>query len=139
MPKLTRWFVKSSLVFFVLALLTGLLVAARGPFSLPAEISSISPVYFHLFMVGWVAQLIFGVVYWMFPKQSSEKPRGSEALGWATFWFINIGLVLRLISEPLNTLYPLAGFGWLLAISAVLQWLAGLAFVTNTWSRVKER
>ena len=29
--------------------------------------------------------------------------------------------------------------GWLLAASAVLQLLAGWAFVANTWGRVKER
>jgi cbb3-type cytochrome oxidase subunit 1 len=139
MPTLTRWFVKSSLVYFILALLAGLLVAARLPLSLPGEINSLSPVYFHLFMVGWVAQLIFGIVFWMFPKYTSEKPRGSEALGWATFWLINVGLGLRLVGEPLHTSYPEIGFGWLLALSALLQWLAGIAFVMNTWGRVKER
>jgi hypothetical protein len=52
MPTLTRWFVKASLVYFTLALIAGLLVAARDPLSLPGEINSLSPVYFHLFMVG---------------------------------------------------------------------------------------
>jgi hypothetical protein len=27
----------------------------------------------------------------------------------------------------------------LVALSAVLQWLAGIVFVVNTWARVKER
>jgi hypothetical protein len=75
----------------------------------------------------------------MFPKYSSQKPRGSESLGWAAFWLINSGLTLRLIGEPLHSLNPQAGFGWILALSALLQWLAGMAFVFNTWSRVKER
>jgi heme/copper-type cytochrome/quinol oxidase subunit 1 len=139
MPKLTRWFVKASLIYFILALISGLLVAARDPLSLPVAISSLNPVYFHLIMVGWVAQLIFGIVFWMFPKYSSQKPRGSESLGWAAFWLINSGLSLRLIGEPLHSLNPQAGFGWILALSALLQWLAGMAFVFNTWSRVKER
>jgi hypothetical protein len=30
-------------------------------------------------------------------------------------------------------------FGILLAASALLQWLGGLAFVANTWGRVKEK
>jgi hypothetical protein len=34
---------------------------------------------------------------------------------------------------------PAALWIWLLAASALLQWLAGVGFVANTWGRVKER
>ncbi len=139
MPTLTRWFLRLSLVYLVLAVLLGLVIAARAPLNLDFPASAFSPVYFHLFMVGWVAQLIFGVVFWMFPKYSREKPRGSEALGWAVFWLLNAGLALRLVAEPAQGINPASTWGWLLAASAVLQWLAGLLFVVNTWARVKER
>src|SRR5512139_1248642 len=114
MPTLTRWFIKIALVYFVAALLLGLLLAFGGTSTLPGWIGAFSPVYFHLFMVGWVTQLIIGVAYWMFPKYSSEKPRGNEQLAWATFWLINIGLLLRVVSEPLNNQAPNAIWGWLL-------------------------
>jgi cbb3-type cytochrome oxidase subunit 1 len=139
MPILTRWFLKSSLLFFILSVVLGVILAARAPLNLPSIINAFSPVYFHLFMVGWVTQLIFGVVFWMFPKFSKEKPRGSEMIGWLVFWTLNIGLVLRLIGEPAQALNPIPVWGWVLAVSAVLQWLAGIAFVLNTWGRVKER
>jgi len=75
----------------------------------------------------------------MFPKQSSDRPRGSETLGWATYGLLNAGLLLRAIGEPLAALQPSGAAGWLLAASALLQLLAGWAFVANTWGRVKER
>ncbi|HEX9925364.1 MAG TPA: hypothetical protein VGD99_22090 [Anaerolineae bacterium] len=75
----------------------------------------------------------------MFPKTSKEKPHGSEGLWWATFWLLNVGLLLRIVSEPAQVLGSEPVWGWLLALSALLQWLAGLVFVANTWSRVKER
>jgi hypothetical protein len=68
-----------------------------------------------------------------------EKPRGNESLAWAIFWLLNAGLILRAVGEPLNTLRPDSGWGWILAISALLQWVAGSGFVINTWQRVKER
>ena len=139
MPAVTRWFIKTSLVCFVAALLVGIALMAQAGLSLPAPVASLGPVYFHLFMVGWITQLIFGVVYWMFPKYSREKPRRSERLAWATFWLLNAGLLLRVVGEPLQAARPEAGWGWLLAVSAVLQWLAGLGFVSNTWARVKEK
>lgn len=137
MPTLTRWFIKSSLVYFVAALVIAVLLALQAPLNLPSAMGSLMPVYFHLFMVGWITQFIFGVIYWMFPKFSKERPRGSERLAWATYVLINVGLILRVIGEPVNALQPQAGFGWLLALSAILQWLGGMAFVFNTWGRVK--
>lgn len=139
MPRLTRWFLRSSLVFLLLATFLGVINAARLPLGLPERITAFNPVYFHLFMVGWVTQLIFGVVFWMFPKYTREKPRGSERLGWTAFWLLNIGLLLRLVGEPAQVILSGAAWGWLVMASAVLQWVAGLIFVMNTWPRVKER
>ena len=137
MPALTRWFIKSSFVYLIAALIVGVGLAMQAPLHLPSALGSLMPVYLHLFMVGWVAQLIFGVIYWMFPKFSKEEPRGSEVLAWATYGLINVGLILRAVGEPVQALQPQAGWGWLLALSAILQWLGGLAFVFNTWGRVK--
>ncbi len=137
MPTLTRWFIKIALLYFIAALLLAILLAAAGMLELPAWIGSLGPAYFHLFMVGWVTQLIAGVVFWMFPKFTSDRPRGSEALAWATFWLLNIGLLLRVVAEPIQTTAPDSIWGWALILSAILQWIGGLAFVVNTWGRVK--
>jgi cbb3-type cytochrome oxidase subunit 1 len=139
MPTLTRWFIKSALGCFIAALLLGVALAAPTVISVPPTIGVWAPVYFHLFMVGWVAQLIFGIVYWMFPRYTKESPRGSEKLALATFVLLNSGLVLRAIGEPVNSLWPGTPWGWMVALSAILQWLAGMAFVLNTWARVKEK
>jgi hypothetical protein len=139
MPRLTRWYLRLALIYFVLGLCVGVLLAGRAALALPAAIDSLGPIYFHLLMVGWVTQLIFGVVFWMFPKQSAAQPRGNERLGWVTLGLLNAGLLLRVISEPWQSLAPGSLPGLLLVLSAGMQWLAGLIFVGNTWSRVKER
>ncbi len=133
MPALTRWMVRTSLVYLLLALLAAVLLALRSAFRAAWVPVGLSPVYFHLFLLGWVSQLIFGVVFWMFPKYSMQQPRGQEWLGWATYGLINAGLALRVVGETAAG----PGLSWLLVISAGLQWLGGLAFVVNTWSRVK--
>lgn len=136
MPPLTRWMVRTSLLYLVLALLVGVW-QTLGPL-VNAPLPGLFPVYFHLLVVGWLTLLIFGVAHWMFPKYSREQPRGREWLGWAAFVLLNGGLLLRAVAEPLNTA---SGdlWGWALVVSALLQWLAGLCFVINTWGRVKER
>jgi hypothetical protein len=143
MPLLTRTFIKAGLIYFMIALFAGALMAARPFMGLPGWLDewlvALRPVYLHLLMVGWVLQLIMGVVYWMFPKYSKEQPRGSEFLGWAVFGTLNIGLILRTVGEPLLAVRPDLQVGWMLAASAVLHLLAGWGFIVNTWNRVKER
>jgi cbb3-type cytochrome oxidase subunit 1 len=139
MPPITRLFIKTSFLYLVGAFCVGLLLALRAAAALPLLIGGLSPVYFHLFMVGWVTQLIAGVAYWMFPKWSKQRPRGYGTLALATFWLLNIGLLLRVIAEPAQTVSAWPGWGWLIVLAALLQWLAGLAFVANTWPRVKEK
>lgn len=139
MPRLTRYFIKTALVYLALSLVLGALLAARTAFDLPDELAALSPVFFHLFMVGWVTQLICGMLFWMLPKYSKEKPRGHVQLVWAAYILINVGLILRVVGEPLVALRADLGLGWLLALSAVLQLLGGWAFILNAWPRVKER
>lgn len=137
MPPLTRWFIKSSLVYLLLALLTGIFLAAQDWLETP--VGAFFPVYYHLFAEGWITFLIIGVAFWMFPKFSREKPRGSETLGWLSFACLQAGLLLRVIGEPINSLQPGPAWGCVLVLSAVLQWLGGMAFAANTWQRVKEK
>lgn len=137
MPILTRWFIKTALVYFVVSLFIGFILILGTLVDLPPTLSSLSPVYFHLLMVGWITQLIIGVVHWMFPKYSKEKPRGDERLNWGVYGLLNIGLILRALGEPLINVNIF--FGWLVALSAVLQMIAGWLFVITTWKRVKER
>ena len=138
MPSLTRWFIKTSFIYLALALIAGLLLAVQAIFNL-AMLSGLFPVYIHLFVFGWLTQLIFGVVFWMFPKYSAETPRGSETLGWWTYALLNIGLLLRMFSEPIDSTQPNPLSGWTLVLSAIIQLLAGLLFVVNSWGRVKEK
>lgn len=139
MPALTRWFIKSALVYLATALLLAFLLALPDGMALPDFLRFMNPAFFHLFLVGWVTQMIFGVIYWMFPIITREQPRGNERLGWACFILLNSGLLLRVVGEPLVSTRPDAAFGWLLAFSAFLQWLAAVLFVTLAWPRVKER
>ena len=95
MPLLSRTFIKAGLIYFIVGLTAGVLTVGQPVLNLPSTFGVLYPVYIHLLMVGWVMQLIIGVVYWMFPKYSKEHPRGSDRLGWIVFGLLNAGLILR--------------------------------------------
>lgn len=135
MPRLTRWMLKTALIYLLAALLVGLVQAIRPLLAegTLAFVGQAEPARIHLFVVGWLTLLIFGVVYWMFPKYTQSNPRGPAWLGWASYVLLNMGLLLRVFFEGA------AGFGWLLVLSAALQWLAALAFCLTTWPRIREK
>jgi hypothetical protein len=135
-PTLTRWMVKAGLLWLVAALLLGIAMQLPMAASVPS-LQVAWPTYLHLLVVGWLTQLIFGVAFWLFPRYSAERPRGSDRLGWATFFLLNLGLVLRLLGEPRRALGGDAHVS--LVVSSVAQLLAVWIFVLNTWPRVRER
>lgn len=139
MPPLTRWFIKAGLAYFVAALAVGIAVSVPFLSRRSPAVAALGPVYLHLLVVGWITQLILGVAYWMFPAYSKERPRGYEGLAWATFVLLNAGLILRIVAEPLQAVQRSTIWGGMLALSALLQWLAGVGYVVNIWGRVKER
>ena len=130
-----RVFIRTALLYLVAAFLVGGLYLLNQGLNFSPKIGVLLYPYYHLLMVGWATQLICGVSIWMFPPLSREQPRGSERLGWFVDAALNLGLLLRVIGEPLQAWF--GGWGWMLAVAAILQTLAIWAFVFAIWPRVK--
>ena len=138
MPLLTRCFLKTALVYFVASsCLGGYLLVAVGLRHATSPVWQ--PVYWHMLLVGWLMQLIFGVAFWMFPPFAKGQPQRLPALAWFTYATLNGGLLLRVVVEPWHGVRPHTGLGWLLVLSAVLQVAAGWTFVITIWSRIRGR
>lgn len=138
MPLITRWYIRSSFLYLIASLLVGLLIAVRSVLGLPAIFGVMGPVYLHLFLVGWITQLIFGVIFWLFPKPQTDLPNW-ERVGWIVWTLLNVGLLLRVFAEPPAVLQPGGVWGWILVTSAVLQWLAGIGLIAIVWPRAYTR
>jgi len=132
MPLISRLFLKSGLIFFVAALITGLGLQFQS-----ASIPVLFPLFWHMLMLGWITQIIMGVSHWMFPGREREESFKNQRCLWIAFISLNVGLLLRVIAEPfINTSSSLV---WkvLLAISAVAQFIAVLSYAIEIWPRVK--
>jgi hypothetical protein len=135
MPALTRWMVKTALAWLIAALILGLAMQLPAAARVPA-LAAVWPTYLHLLVVGWLTQLVFGVAFWLFPRYSAERPRGSERIGWAVYGLVNAALLLRLGAEPFRTT---AAARPALLLSAALHLAAVGLFIVNTWPRLKAR
>lgn len=101
-----------------------------------------APSHAHMLFVGWFLQFAVGVAYWLMPRRrSTERPLGyGERAAYLAVAALNLGLVLRIIAEPvertrLESNVTLA----LLSASALLQLAAALVFVAQLWPRVAAR
>ena len=137
MPPLTRWFIKTALIYLVLALVFGVLILAGPALQRLQHLAGLTTLYFHLLMVGWITQLIFGVANWMFPIYTRENPRRSTTLGWLSYLLLNTGMVVRIGADIILVLdsFPLPV--WTTGIGALFLFASALAFAVNIWHRVK--
>ena len=125
MPTLSRWFVRTALVYFVAALITGVALMLRPVLNLPPEVAALQPVYFHLLMVGWVSQLIFGHAPIILPGVMNVATNYSPAF-YAHLALLHTSLILRVtgdlaFADPFN---PVRRWGGMLNVIALLVFLA---------------
>lgn len=133
MPRISRVFIKMSLIWLLAALV------AKSAMTLGSEqwAPVLLPTHLHMFVVGWVTHMIIGVALWLFPKHTKESPRGNESLSWLSLVGLSLGLLLRTLAEPGRIFAPNDLWDYALVASAVLQWIGGMAFVINIWPRTK--
>jgi hypothetical protein len=140
MPPIARNYVRASFVYLVVAFSLGALMMLDDWLSFSRCLQVVYLSQLHLLVVGWITQLAIGVAYWMFPrfrKEQDPRPRGSDALAWTVFLCLNAGLVLRFLVEPFSLMNPQPWLAALLALSGILQAVAGVAFAWLIWGRIR--
>lgn len=131
MPLITRLFLKSGLIFFLVSLLIGITSHVSAMY-FPAII----PLFWHTLTLGWITQIIMGVSMWMFPGRVKEESFQNQRFGWIAFGGLNLGLLLRVTAEPLLYLSPEGIWDAVLIISAILQFIGVISYVLEIWPRV---
>lgn len=134
MPKISRLFLKTGLIYFILSLVIGILLETET-LSRPHLV----PLFWHSLMVGWITQIIFGVSIWMFPGRERDERIIKQKKVWGCYLLLNGGLLLRLIFEPLVIYYDGAFVSSMLIVSALSQLGAGVLYFAEIWPRLLSR
>lgn len=112
MPLVTRWFVKTALLYMAATFIAGavMLIAEAAGYPVPS---------------------IYAVEH-----AHADRGRYPEGPAWLSYAALNSGLLLRLLVEPWFTAAPGMVPAALLMLSAVLQLVAVLIFLAIAWLRV---
>ncbi len=130
MPKLSRWFVRTSLVHLLLGSSLGALLLADKGLSFWPLLWRALPGHMEFLLIGWMVQLAMGVAFWILPRYGSGPPRGNERIVQLAYGCLNIGIGLIAVQAWVPWTL-LAVFGRTLEAAAVL------IFVAGNWRRVK--
>ncbi|MBM9546339.1 hypothetical protein JWG40_04885 [Leptospira sp. 201903074] len=132
MPKISRYFIKSGMLY----LLFGILVYAYSEFPGSHWNIHLMPVYWHMIALGWITQIIMGVSLWMYPKGKNPGAKNGSNLSWMAYVCLNSGLIFRILSEPF--LYLNRDLSIIPFVSSIFLQFAGiLCFVLEIWPRLE--
>jgi hypothetical protein len=133
---LHRTFIRLALVSLLLGVMTGALIELRQAFGYPPWPYAAVTIHTHLLTVGFLLNMVMGVAHWMFPRLpgATATRAARDPLAWANLVSLNVGLALRVASEPWS------GQAWanaLQAASAALQVAGVVFFLLAIWRRVR--
>ncbi len=94
MPTLSRWLIKSSLVYLILGVGVGGVLLAEKAIRFNAVLWQLLPLHIEWLLLGWMLQFAVGVACWILPGKVSV--RGRRCLGWFGYGGLNGGLALAL-------------------------------------------
>lgn len=129
MPNLSVWCIRMALLHLGLGFTLGALMLSAPVFGLASAVLKLRPLHAEILLVGWMAQLAFGVAYWILPRLPGNRPRGRERVAWLSLALLNAGVLAVGLEQILNA--PTS----VLVVGRVAEALAVFAFATHAWTR----
>lgn len=136
MFELSRRYIKTGFVFFVIGLTIGLFMIVDKHVFYRWPSTQLITAHVHVLLMGFVVSLIMGVAIWMFPRPSPDT-RYSPLLAEITYWLLTLGTSVRFAGEVISSYHLSRAIDTLIVTGSISQALAGVLFVYNMWSRVR--
>ena len=131
MPRLSVLWIRSALIHLALGFTFGMLMLFNKGVAVDARLWRLLPAHIEFLLIGWTAQLIMGVGFWILPRFARGASRGNETSVWIAFGLINIGVWLAGIGATLGApaIVPLLG--------RIAEAGGAIIYAAHIWRRVK--
>lgn len=129
MPRLSIFFIRSSLIYLLVGVTYGGLLLWNKVIPFSSYIWLLRPAHIDVMFVGWMTQFALGVAFWILPRRGSEKPRGNEAWSIAAFTSINISLLFSIFRVFVSS-------EWVILSAQSLQVIGLISFFIGNWWRI---
>ncbi|WP_216828019.1 cytochrome-c oxidase [Alkalihalobacterium elongatum] len=122
--KIGIWFIKISVLYFVIGVLLGLYMSMTYQFQFTGT-------HAHVNLLGWTAMTLAGILYVIFPKAGESK------LGITHFWLHNLGLPIMMVSLFMLVSTGNQSFGPFIGVGGILVTLGVILFAINIIKNVQ--
>jgi heme/copper-type cytochrome/quinol oxidase subunit 1 len=132
-----RYFIKTSIVFLSIGILTGLyLIFAKylPPLHYTQEFIT---AHVHIILVGAVIMMIMGVALWFFPRPEKTDKRYNPDLILATYLLMTVGTAARFLFQIISGFYSSNIFDIIVVTASTFQVIAILLFFYSIWGRIR--
>jgi hypothetical protein len=131
MPRFSVYSIRAALLYLALGFTIGGLLLFHKGVPIHPILWTLLPAHIDFLLIGWAAQLIMGVSFWILPRFSHEPKRGKVGLAWVAFILVNLGIWLVALSPYFTP--P----SWILFSGRLSETAGILTFAVYAWPRVK--
>ena len=132
-----RYFVKTSIIFLVFGILTGLYMSFSKYFNIAAYSQEMISAHTHIILVGSVMMMIMGVALWFFPRAEKTDKRYNPDLILITYWLMAGATLLRFCSQLIASFIYLDWINKSIFAFSSVQVIAILLFFYSMWGRIR--
>lgn len=133
-----RYFIKTSLVFLALGILTGLHMIVSRYYTDTWPHPDVASAHTHVILIGGVMMMIMGVALWFFPRPEKEDKLYNPTLILYTYYIITISTAIRFFATIISA-YVVAGdiLKLLIVLSSTAQVIGMVLFFISMWGRIR--
>jgi heme/copper-type cytochrome/quinol oxidase subunit 1 len=132
-----RYFIKTSIVFLVFGVLTGLHMSYSKYISESGYTQEFVSAHTHIILVGSVMMMIMGVALWFFPRAEKDDKKYNPDLIKIVYWLMAAATFLRFIFQLVGYYYYLPIVNTLIFIFSAFQVIAMILFFYSMWGRIR--
>lgn len=132
-----RYFIKTSVIFLIIGILTGLYMAILKYILKQGYTQELISAHTHLILVGSVMMMIMGVALWFFPKAEKDDKKYNPDLILLTYWLMTIGTSLRFVFQVTANFIYAEWIHYSIAGSSFIQVIAMSLFFYSMWGRIR--
>lgn len=132
-----RYFIKTSIAFLVIGILTGLYMSFAKYISQSSYTQELISAHTHIILVGSVMMMIMGVALWFFPRAEKNDKKYNPDLILITYWMMTIATTVRFVMQIIGAYYYIPWVNVAIVVSSTFQVLAMILFFYSMWGRIR--